>query len=43
MINPSFVPCADVRNRIIENAQLTGKDALPCTSMGVAMVEAAIR
>lgn len=43
MSNPSFVPCADVRKRIIDNAKLTGKEAFPYTAMGVAMVEAAIR
>ena len=38
-----FTPCADVRKRIIDNAKLTGKEAFPLTTMGVAMVEAALR
>ena len=31
-----FTPCADVRKRIIDNAKLTGKEAFPLTTMGVA-------
>lgn len=41
--NPAFTPCADVRKHIIDNAKKTGKDAFPLTSMGVAMVKAAVR
>ena len=43
--NPALtVLSADqVRQRIIDNAHKTGKDAFPLTTMGVAMVEAALR
>lgn len=45
MSNPSLpvLSTDQVRERILANAVKTGKDAFPLTTMGVAMVEAALR
>jgi len=43
--NPALTPLSpvQVRKRIIDNARREGKHAFPLTTMGVAMVEAALR
>ena len=43
--NPALTPLSpvQVRKRIIDNAHREGKHAFPITTMGVAMVEAALR